>query len=318
MTASDTQSPRLPAWLAGLCRAQGLPAAYADAVQEHLALLADQAAARLRSSGRSVVVGINGAQGSGKSTLALFLEEWLKRESGLSCVRMSLDDVYLGREERRALARSVHPLLATRGVPGTHDVGLALELLDALTDRTTSRTMRLPVFDKALDDRARPEAWRRVDAPADVVLFEGWCVGAQPQAAGRLAEAVNELESVEDADGVWRRYVNDRLRTDYADLFGRLDALIMLRIPDFEKVFEWRRLQERKLRERLASEAADGRASRTQTDEQLRRFISHYERLTRHMLESLPGHADTVIDIDEEHGLVRPGRGNAGGLPASA
>ncbi|MGA8203697.1 MAG: hypothetical protein WB812_04205, partial [Woeseiaceae bacterium] len=139
--------------------------------------------------------------------------------------------------------------------------------------------------------------WPRVEVPVDVVLFEGWCVGARPQDAAALAEPVNALEAGEDAGAVWRRAVNEHLGSDYASLFDRLDMLVMLRIPSFDKVREWRGLQEQKLRER--SRSADGLS-----DAGLRRFIRHYERLTRHMLATMPAYADVVIDIDEHHGVA--------------
>jgi D-glycerate 3-kinase len=281
-----------------------LPSSYSPAVRNHVPELAQRIDAVHHAIGRPAIIGINGAQGSGKSTLALFLAEWLDRETGLGCARLSLDDVYLDRAERRALAAGVHPLLATRGVPGTHDVALAHDLLDTLTDTSSHRTVHLPIFDKALDDRAPQSEWPSVQGPVDVVLFEGWCVGARPQSPDRLTRPVNELEAREDSDGSWRRYVNWRLETDYAELFARLNALVMLRVPDFDKVFAWRRLQEQKLRERRGHGQLDRSQDRTYTDEQLRRFIMHYERLTRHMLTTVPGFADSIIDIDENHRLL--------------
>ena len=81
--------------------------------------------------GHPLVLGICGAQGSGKSTLAEALAERLERD-GLACAVLSLDDLYLTRAERERLARGVHPLLATRGPPGTHDTSLGIAVLDAL------------------------------------------------------------------------------------------------------------------------------------------------------------------------------------------
>ncbi|MCY3987548.1 MAG: hypothetical protein OXF94_02975 [Gammaproteobacteria bacterium] len=254
---------------------------------------------------------MSGAQGSGKTTFAHFFAEWLGREDGVYAVCFSLDDVYLTKSEREELARRVHPLLETRGVPGTHDVALAHRVLDALTDPGAARKIAVPAFDKATDERSPERDWRRVDAPVDVVLFEGWCVGARPQLPETLGDPVNEVEAAEDGDAVWRTGVNERLRTDYAELFARLDMLIMLRVPSFDSVFEWRALQERKLRERLQEAPAESEGSPGLSPAGLRRFIRHYERLTRHMLETMPAYADVVIDIDANHRMTgsRAGRG---------
>jgi D-glycerate 3-kinase len=107
---------------------------------------------------------------------------------------------------------------------------------------------------------------------------------------------VNKLEEKEDVDGTWRRYVNDRLSDDYRELFEQLDTLVMLRIPSFDKVIEWRGLQERKLRES---------AIRTESEKlDLERFVMYYERLTRHMLKTMPDYADIIIDVDHQHRLI--------------
>jgi D-glycerate 3-kinase len=126
-------------------------------------------------------------------------------------------------------------------------------------------------------------------------LFEGWCVGARPQLDNDLVTPVNSLEAKDDADGIWRSYVNEKLEHEYANLFARLDALIMLRIASIDKVLEWRELQEQKLRKKSAT---------GMTSAELRRFVMYFERLTRHMLEDMPDYANTVIDIDDSHNMV--------------
>ncbi|TWB20366.1 D-glycerate 3-kinase [Nitrospirillum amazonense] len=245
---------------------------------------------------RPFILGICGAQGSGKSTLADGLAQRLAA-SGLRIAVLSLDDLYLTKEERQDLARAVHPLLATRGVPGTHDVGLGLAVLDGLG--MPGRTL-LPRFDKAVDSRAAEGVW--VEGPVDVVLFEGWCVGAVPQAAADLGPPVNELERDRDAGGEWRRYVNAALAGDYQRLFGRLDALVLLAAPDFAVVRGWRIQQEEGLRAKLraAGKPTDG----TMTDDQVSRFIQFYERLTRHILAEMPGRADLTLRLDAARQVV--------------
>lgn len=241
------------------------------------------------------VLGINGAQGSGKSTLAALLARVLGEGFGWRVAVLSLDDLYRTRAEREALAQDVHPLLRTRGVPGTHDVALGLRVLDALKG---GESLDLPSFDKAADDRRPVVDWPRFEGPADVVLFEGWCVGAHPQSEADLAAPVNDLEALEDADGPWRRHVNDQLTGAYADLWARLDALVFLQVPSFDHVLAWRGLQE----QRLA--AAGAPPERLMDAAALRRFVQHYERLTRAMLLDLPQRADLVLSVGEDHQVV--------------
>jgi D-glycerate 3-kinase len=267
-----------------LIEAEGLPPDYRSVVERHWRPLADRIA-DLWLDGRPRLIGINGAQGSGKTTLCRFLEALLV-EHNLRTVTLSLDDLYLTRAERQDMAAHVHPLFATRGVPGTHDVALGEAILD---DLLAGRTAALPRFDKAVDDRASVR--RMIEPPVEVVLFEGWCVGAVPQPAAALDAPLNPLERYEDSAGVWRQEVNRRLATDYAALFARPALLVMLEVESFEAVRANRALQERKLA------ASNPEGSALMDDAALDRFLMHFERLTRWMLEEMPARADAVIPI---------------------
>lgn len=240
------------------------------------------------------LIGINGAQGSGKTTLCRLLQIVLEQGFAKHAVTISIDDIYLPHAARAQLANTVHPLLQTRGVPGTHDVALGLQLLASLRGLGKDRTMSLPVFDKAIDDRLPEEDARRVTGPVDLILFEGWCVGARPQQDEALAVPVNSLERLEDPDLAWRRYVNQQLNNDYARLFAEIDFLIMLKVPGMDSVMEWRGKQERKLAER----AGPG-GSKVMDRAALQRFIMHYERLTRAMLAEMPERADLVLMLNQ-------------------
>lgn len=276
--------------LAALIAAESLPASYSATVNAHWRPLAAWIAAR--AAGAPLIVGVSGSQGSGKSTLCRMLEALLMAEHGLRTATLSLDDLYLTRAERQALARTVHPLFLTRGVPGTHDVALGLSLLAAVREGQAGLT--LPRFDKAADDRASEAAWPRLAAPVDVLLFEGWCMGAQPEAEADLVQPINRLEAEEDPDGIWRRHVNDALAGPYRALFAAADCTIMLAAPGFEAVLGWRQLQEQKLRARTGAGMSDA---------ELARFVMHYERITRHLLADLPGRADVIVTLGADHAV---------------
>lgn len=266
------------------------PAALAAPLLRHCA-------ARIARARRPFVLGISGLQGSGKSTLAQALLREARRR-GLRAVTLSLDDVYYGRRARAALARRVHPLFATRGVPGTHDAALLARTLEALARATPRRPARLPRFDKGRDTRRPPSRWPRVEHPPHLIVLEGWCLGLRPQRADALSVPVNALERREDADGRWRRAVNRALRA-YQPLWRRLDALVLLTAPSFAVVRRWRGQQERALRRHGAPRAIDAKA--------LARFIAHYERLSRHALATLPARADVRIELDAARRVrVRP------------
>ena len=239
------------------------------------------------------IIGVNGAQGSGKSTLCKLLQIVLEEGFAKRVATFSIDDIYLSHAEREELATQVHPLLITRGVPGTHDACLGLQLLTGLRGLEPGRTLDIPAFDKSIDDRLPEEDFRQVTGPIDLVLFEGWCVGARPQRDLTLSVPVNSLERLEDPDQIWRRYVNKQLENDYKRLFSEIDFLIMLKIPGMPSVMEWRSKQERK----LAKTSPGGH--KIMDTAALQRFIMHYERVTRAMLAEMPDRADLVFKLNQ-------------------
>ena len=250
------------------------------------------------NSSAPILVALNGCQGSGKSTLADFLATYLFSILGDGVEVLSLDDFYLGHEARLQLARDIHPLLATRGVPGTHDIAFLNETLDRLIDERKSNGTLIPRFDKSIDDR-RPKAhWPAVDQRLNIILLEGWCLGAEPVDVVHLSDPINDLEKTEDTDARWRKYVNQQLRIHYLPVFSRFDTWIMLKAPSFKSVFSWRLEQEQKL---VFSKTAEGGS--LMNSKQLLRFIQHYERITVDCLARLPEKVDFLYNLDEDRNV---------------
>lgn len=246
-----------------------------------------------RTSGTPLLVGLNGSQGSGKSTLCNLLKWILEAAFDCRTCIISIDDLYLPKAARQLLAEDVHPLLATRGVPGTHDIPLALQLLNRLKHTQADEEIDTPRFSKAADDRLPATDWDYVVAPVDLILFEGWCVGATPQSEAELQEPINGLEEREDADCSWRRYVNGQLAGPYHELFSLIDLQLMLKIPDWQMVYYWRKRQEEQLAAKQSGAGVMGEVA-------LQHFIMHYERLTKHQLKTLPQTADLVMNLNQQ------------------
>lgn len=234
----------------------------------------------------SRVYGIAGLQGTGKSTLSAQIA-MLAQTRGLRTTVLSIDDFYLGRRERLRLGRDIHPLLATRGPPGTHDVAMACYLVDALRE---GLARKLPRFDKIADRRLPPSKWPSVRG-TDLVILEGWFLSTPPQTDNELAVPINALERDEDAEGTWRRYCNAALGREYPALWQRIDRLLFLQGPGFEVVPGWRWQQEQTLQA-----ANPGRPAMTRA--QVERFVQFFERVSRQAWRTLGAIADRKIALD--------------------
>ncbi|MGD8931153.1 MAG: hypothetical protein PVI52_01190 [Chromatiales bacterium] len=257
------------------------------------------------------ILGINGAQGSGKTTINHILQLILRAGFHCKVVGFSIDDLYDTYPQRLQKGRQISPILARVRGPGTHDLDLGIEILDRLIE---GKATRIPRFDKSLahnqGDRVSESAWLEVSEAQDIVLFEGWNVGEAPFSAGGHDQP---FEKLRDGEGFrnWRDYYMAALEDNergYAALFNRLDDLVMIRIHDFGEVYKNREQAEAKLRRRIERQASEGGVTEgmsAMTQEEVRRFVDHYEPWTRHMLREMPVRADLVLWMGSGHRIMR-------------
>ncbi len=302
----DEQNTRaaLQAVLARFLQEASLPDSVAFNFMRWYAGVTQSLAQRAKTGETPPLVGFSGCQGSGKSTLVALMAKVMREVHGVSTVVLSLDDFYLTKAARSALAESIHPLFATRGVPGTHDLALLNETIAALRQPRAEGAVPVPAFDKALDDRTEMVHWRQVSAPVQLIFLEGWCVGLSPQQESELEAPINPMEAEQDPSLVWRREVNQQLATEYADLFGRLGALLLLQAPSFDAIFEWRWQQEQRLSQQFQQVHPD-KPDPTMTRSEVADFILHYQRLTEHGLKTLPDRADFVWELATDRSVER-------------
>jgi len=248
--------------------------------------------------GKTLFLGLSGGQGSGKTTvseiLKIILKFFFKREVHVS----SIDDFYKTHQDRQKMSKAIHPLFKTRGVPGTHEIKL-LKKFFIFFKRKNFKKFKLPKFDKSADDRLKQEGWIKVKKKPDIVILEGWCVGAKSQKGFLLKKPVNILEKYEDANCVWRKYANEKLKKEYKDIFSMIDHFIFIKIPNFDMVFKWRHLQEEKLRKKSRFR------KRIMSIAEIKRFIMFYERITLQMLKDLVKSASVVITLNTKHEIKR-------------
>lgn len=281
--------------------------AYLTQAEQWFAPLLDTMLTHIASQpGKTLVIGINGCQGSGKSTLADYLCTTLVLMHNIESICVSLDDFYLTKKDRLTLASSVHPLLATRGVPGTHDTSLAIKQLSQLINQTSGQ-VHLPNFDKSRDDRDEEQP-QIVELPIKVIILEGWCLGAEPQTDQQLTTPINQLEAEHDTSGQWRAFVNQALSNNYALLFNLVDCWLMLKAPSFDCVYQWRLEQEQKMAAKLGVDLLNKYQSQhpdIMDTEQLQHFIDHYQRITEHGLKTLPNKMHHLYELDDQRNIIR-------------
>ena len=240
---------------------------------------------------KQLLIGLSGGQGSGKSTLAQIFKLIFTTKYKLKVICFSIDDFYKTAREREKMSKLIHPLFLTRGVPGTHDIKMLYNVIKKLKKKKFYK-MKIPKFDKSKDDRIKKNYWQKIKSKPDLIIFEGWCVGAKSQQKKNLIKPINRLEKQEDKNLTWRKMVNNELKLNYKKIFKFLDCKIFLKVPSFKYVLKWRMLQEKKLSLKLKKKLMDKK--------QIRKFIMLYERITKQMIADCKSN-DIILNINKQH-----------------
>ena len=246
---------------------------------------------------KTKIIGLSGGQGAGKSTITEILKFILKQRYGLELCVFSIDDFYKTKEERKKMSKDVHPLFLTRGVPGTHDIKLINKTFKNLKKKFFKPVL-IPKFDKSIDDRSKKSKWIKIKKPPNIIIFEGWCIGARHQKESFLKKPLNIIEKKHDRDIKWRKKVNNQLKKPYKKLFSKIDKLVYLKAPSFNHIFQWRLHQEQKLK--LTS-----KNKKTMSKSKIKEFIMFYERITKSMMKEFSKISDLTIFLDQKHRSIK-------------
>ena len=245
---------------------------------------------------KTFILGLGGGQGSGKTTISLIITLILKKYFKLNVFRISIDDFYKTRKERFFLSKKIHPLFMIRGVPGTHDTNIILNFFKRLK-KNNFKSLKLPKFDKAFDDRCKKNYWYKIKKKPDVIIFEGWCVGARPEKKSMLKKTINSLEKTDDPNLIWRKYVNDQLKTKYKKLFCYLDCLLYMKAKNFGLLQKWRIKQEKK----LWFTSANNKNLKIMSKGEVINFMQTYQRITQNMFKDAPKYASIILNLNSNH-----------------
>ena len=241
-------------------------------------------------------VGLAGGQGTGKTTISSLIKIILIKYFKLKVFRISIDDFYKTRKERISLSKRVHSMLLTRGVPGTHDINMILSFFRKAKKNKFKR-LKLPTFNKAIDDRSNKKKWYVLKKKPDVIIFEGWCVGAKPENLTTLKKTINSMERSKDQKQIWRKFVNHQLKLKYKSLYSQLDCLIFLKATNFSLLQKWRLKQERKLW--LKSKRSQNLKIMSKSD--VINFMQTYQRITQNMFRNMPKYASIILNLNSHH-----------------
>ena len=241
-------------------------------------------------------IGLAGGQGTGKTTISSLLKIILTKYFKLKVFKISIDDFYKTRKERISLSKRIHPMLLTRGVPGTHDINMMLNFFNKAKVKKFKR-LKLPAFNKAIDDRLNKKNWYILKTKPDVIIFEGWCVGAKSENYKTLRKSVNAMEKAQDQKQVWRKYVNQQLKSKYKKLYSQLNCLIFLKAKNFSLLQKWRLKQERKLR--LNNNKKSN--LKIMSKEDVINFMQTYQRISQNMFKYMPKYASIIINLNSNH-----------------
>ena len=245
---------------------------------------------------KPLMIGLAGGQGSGKTTISSILTLILKKYFKLKVFKVSIDDFYKTRKDRKLLSKNKHPLLMTRGVPGTHDIDLMLKFFKKVKSKSF-KNITIPKFNKAIDDRCKKSLWYKLKSKPDVVIFEGWCVGAKAQTNKQLKNPINSLERVHDQDIKWRSHVNNQLKTKYKTLFKQLDGLLYLKAKNFDILRNWRLKQERKLWIQTKSK----KNLKIMSSGDVTNFMQTYQRITQQMFKDTTKSSSIIMNLNKNH-----------------
>ena len=253
---------------------------------------------KCKKKGRTLILGLSGSQGSGKTTVTGILQIILKKFFKKNIYIISIDDFYKTLRDRNRMSQQKHSLFKTRGVPGTHDINLIKNFFIS-AKRKKFKKIKLPKFNKSIDDRSKKNYWHNINKRPEIIILEGWCVGAKPQIISSLRKPVNILERHEDKDLIWRKYANEKLKKEYKEVFAMIDYFIFMKVPNFKIVFKWRLLQESKLRKKLHYK------KKIMTYSAIKRFIMFYQRITLQMMKDLSKSASIVLLLKKNHEIKR-------------
>jgi len=224
-------------------------------------------------------LGIAGVNGSGKTTLTQFLSTLLQSES-YNVVQFSMDDLYPTKEVRLKRAETIHPSLKTRLMYDNVQVQRIFQGL-----KRWEGPLDIPQFDKAVDDRAPKEKWRRVLEKPDFVIAEGVFTFAKPITDTNLSTA--------------DKFLNSQVR-ELEVSYEFIDFKLTLLTESIKNVIQYRQQQEIELQKTRGKTVG---MSPQEVEAFIRYFYPYIERYTAPQVND--PRIDLVFTLDLNRKIIR-------------
>ena len=173
-------------------------------------------------------------------------------------------------------AKKIDPSLKTRLM---YDNELVKQVLTGI--KNWKGLIKIPRFDKAIDDRVPEEEWQEVTKKPDFVIMEGVFIFAQPIVDDNLSKA--------------DKFLNAQVR-ELADSYDFIDLKLILLTDSIEDVIRFRQQQEVELKQ---IRGKDSGMTPQEVEAFIRYFQPHLERYT------WPQERDPRIDLVFTMGLDR-------------
>jgi len=233
---------------------------------------------------KPMVFGLQGPQGIGKTWVSKAVKDELEQLHDIRTLVISLDDLYLPRGAQQKLEEEEggwNRMLRGRGLPGTHDLELGVQVFESLSRINETKELRWPIYDKSahggLGDRA---GFSSLVLPPDqrlqLVIFEGWMLGFTPLDPRQLTNIYHRSLNLDPPSNSFLTQFSiqelqaiNRNLVPYVDqLWSHIHLLIHLVPQDLNFIWRWRIQQEHEMK------AKNGGIG--MSDEEVKRFIFRY------------------------------------------
>ena len=105
------------------------------------------------------------------------------------------------------------------------------------------------------------------------------------------------MEKSEDQRQIWRKYVNQQLKTKYKNLYSQLHCLIYLKAKNFRLLQKWRLKQEHK----LWLKSKKNSKLKIMNRQNIIKFMQTYQRITQNMFKYMPKYASITLILNSNH-----------------